>query len=193
MFIQLGLKQRGLTPTNKCPWYDTKQYVDEASVILVLWRMKYTCCILTPAKLSKTKCTYVNNRCIWSKISGGNLNCRGVELSANCDARRKYVGVQLLYNPGDRKFRSVGEKMLEWEPCPSKGWAPRPPVEQPRKTGKKGCDSQKSWRGQICCSLCSVSNSLSHTTLWIKWDVYFSKELCPLVFIVLNMFLHAYV
>ena len=25
----------------------------------------------------------------------------------------------------------------------------------------------------------------------IKWDAYFSKELCPLVFIVLNMFLHA--
>ena len=25
---------------------------------------------------------------------------------------------------------------------------------------------------------CSVSNSLSHTTLSIKWEVYFSKELC---------------
>ena len=36
------------------------------------------------------------------------------------------------------------EKVLEWEPCPNKGWAPRPPVEQPRRTGKKGCDIQKS-------------------------------------------------
>ena len=42
----------------------------------------------------------------------------------------------------------------------------------------------------ICCSLCSVSNSLSHTTLSIKWEVYFSKELCQLVVIILNIFLH---
>ena len=45
--------------------------------------------------------------------------------------------------------------------------------------------------GSICCSLCSVSDSLSHSTLSIKWEVYFSKELSPIVFIVLNMFLHA--
>ena len=60
--------------------------------------------------------------------------------------------------------------------------SPQAPVEQPKRTGKKGCDSQKSW-GSICCSLCSISNSLSHTTLSIKWEVYFSKELCPLVVI----------
>ena len=93
----------------------------------------------------KKKCTCVNNRCIQSNKSGGDLDCRGVELSANCDAHRKLVDVKLLYNPSNRKFRSVGEKILEWEPCSSRGWAPRPPVEQPRKTGKKGCDSQKSW------------------------------------------------
>ena len=28
------------------------------------------------------------------------------------------MGVKSLYNLGDRKFRSVGEKMLEWGPCP---------------------------------------------------------------------------
>ena len=46
---------------------------------------------------------------------------------------------------------------------------------------------------------CSVSNSPFTDTTFrnpfetfqIKWEVYFSKELCPLVFIVLNMFLHA--
>ena len=46
---------------------------------------------------------------------------------------------------------------------------------------------------------CSVSNSpLTDNTFrnpfepfQIKWEVYLSKELCPLVFIVLNMFLHA--
>ena len=48
----------------------------------------YTCNILTsdPAGLSDEKCTCVNNRCIRSKILGDNLDCRRVELSANCDA-----------------------------------------------------------------------------------------------------------
>ena len=35
--------------------------------------------------------------------------------------------------------------------------------------------------GSLCCSLCLVSKSLSHTTLSKKWEVYFSKELCQLV------------
>ena len=70
------------------------------------------------------------------------------------------------------------------------------PVEQPGRMGKKCCYSQKSW-GSICCSLCSVSNSpLTHNpfvTLSNKVrGMYFSIEVCPLVFIVLSMFLHAY-
>ena len=70
--------------------------------------------------------------------------------------------------------------------------APMPPVEQPRITGKKGCDSQKSWGGQYV-AVFVRSPTPSHTQPFqIKWEVYFSKELCPLVFIVLNMFLNAY-
>ena len=39
---------------------------------------------------------------------------------------------------------------------------------------------------------CSVSNSLSHTTLSIKWEVYFSKEVSSLVFTVSSLwFIHA--
>ena len=50
-----------------------------------------TCCILTsdPAELSDEKCTCVNDKCIRSNISGDNLDCRRVELSVNCDARKK--------------------------------------------------------------------------------------------------------
>ena len=47
--------------------------------------------------------------------------------------------------------------------------------------------------GSICCSSVQSPTHLSHTTLSIKWEVYFSKELCPLVLIVLNMFPHVYV
>ena len=34
--------QRGKTPPNKCPGYDTKHFDGEASVILELWRMQST-------------------------------------------------------------------------------------------------------------------------------------------------------
>ena len=41
--------------------------------------------------------------------------------------------------------------------------------------------------GSICCSSVQSPTHLSHTILSIKWVVYFSKELCPLVV----KFLHA--
>ena len=107
------------------------------------------------------KCTCVNNRCIRSIISGNNLDCRRVELSANVTLARS---CQIIIYPGDRKFRSVGEKILEWEPCPSRGWAPRPPVEQSKRTGKKCCYSQKSWGVNMLQSLCGPQLT-SHTTL----------------------------
>ena len=40
---------------------------------------------------------------------------------------------------------------------------------------------------------CSVSNSLSHTTLSIKWEVYFSKNCVARLYCVVVMILHAYV
>ena len=54
------------------------------------------------------------------------------------------VGVKLLYNPGeDRKSVSWRSDELEIRYSresqhPAK-WASRPPVEQPRRTGKKHC------------------------------------------------------
>ena len=99
-------------------------------------------------------------------------------MSAICDAHKK-VDVELLYN-------SVGTgSQLVWRPdqletrCGRENqhpteWAPRPPVEQPRRTGKK-----RLWPiewGSVCCS--SVrSPSPSHTQPFqIKWEVYFSKN-----------------
>ena len=47
----------------------------------------------------------------------------------------------------------------------------------------------------ICCSLCSVSNSLSHATLSIKGEVYFSKRTVSfVVFIIVSLWfcMHMY-
>ena len=57
-----------------------------------------------------------------------------------------------------------------------RGWSPGPRLSNP---GERKRNAVMPIRvGSICCSLCSVSNSLSHTTLSIKWEVDFSKELC---------------
>ena len=63
-----------------------------------------------------------------------------------------------------------------------RGWAPRPPVEQPRRTGKKRCYGHKN--GVNMLQFCSVSNSLSHTTLSNKVRGIFFKRTVSLVFIV---------
>ena len=102
-------------------------------------------------------------------------------MSAICDAHKKKVVVELLYNSVHRKFRPVGDQ-ISWREdagmrnMSQRGWAPRPPIEQPRRTGKKRCCGHKSGGNML--QFCSVSNSLSHTTFSIKWEVYFSKELC---------------
>ena len=57
-----------------------------------------------------------------------------------------------------------------------RGWAPRPPFEQPRRTGKNAVMANR--MGVYMLQFCSVSNSLSHTTHSIKWEVYFSREMC---------------
>ena len=76
-------------------------------------------------------------------------------------------------------------------------WGPQwHPVEQPSRMGKKCCYSQKSWES-ICCCFVQSPTHLSHITLSqpfrVKWEVYFSKEPCSFIIIVLTMFPHVYV
>ena len=122
-------------------------------------------------------------------------------MSAICDAHKKNVDVEQLYNSVHRKFNqleikcgrekpapsravAVGEKMLEWEHVPG-GWAPRPPVEQPRRTGKKHCYGHESG-GQYVAVLFGLQLPLTVKPLsnpfepfQIKWERYiFLKELC---------------
>ena len=110
------------------PWY--VPYIAD----VVYWPMTRLGC-------QNRKCTYVNNRCIRSR------NIRIITLTVdelnecNCDAHKK-VGVELLYNsvltgsqlvwrPDQLEIRCGRESQHPAE------WAPRPPVEQPRRMGKK--------------------------------------------------------
>ena len=81
----------------------------------------------------------------------------------------------------------VGEKILEWKHVPERlgpqapGWAAQK-NENNTRWGPK-------WLGRsICCSLCSVSNSLSHTTFQIKWEVHFFKEVFARLYYCVNMY-----
>ena len=126
------------------------------------------------------------NRCIQSKVSGDNFDCRRVELSGNVTVTRGTWASNNYIARVRQEVRSVGEKMLEWEPCPSRTWASRTPVEHHRRTGKKCCYSQKSRGGVNMLQFCLISNlPLTDNTFCnpykrfrIKWEVYFSKKEC---------------
>ena len=110
-------------------------------------------------------------------------------MSGICDAHKKKVGIELLYNLVHRKFnqleiRPVGEKMLEWGTCPREAGPPGPRLSNP---GKRERNTVMTIRvGVNMLQFCSVSNSLSHSKTFsnpfepfqIKCEVYFSKELC---------------
>ena len=87
--------------------------------------------------------------------------------------------------------RSVGEKMLEWEHVPERlgpqapGWAAQE-NENDTRWYPEGLGRS------ICCSLCSVFNSLSHPAFQIKSEVYFSKNSVARRYYCV-MILHAYV
>ena len=75
---------------------------------------------------------------------------------------------------------------------------PQAPGWAAQENGKEMLLWPEEW-GSIFCNSVQSPTYLPHSKTFrnpfepfqIKWEVYFSKELCPLVFIVLNMFLHA--
>ena len=94
------------------------------------------------------------------------------EWMSNYYITRVKTGSQVVWRSDELEIRCGRENQHPAD------WAPQAPVEQLRRTGKKRYYGHKTW-GLICCSSVRVSNSLSHTTLSIKWEVYdFSKELC---------------
>ena len=95
------------------------------------------------------------------------------------------TGSQLVWRPDPLVTRCGSESQHPAE------WAPRPPIEQPRRTGKKRSYGQIEW-GSLCCSSVQ-SPTHSHTQPFqIKWEVYFCKNCVAYVYFVV-MILHAYV
>ena len=60
--------------------------------------------------------------------------------------------------------------------CPREAWPPGPRLSSPGERKRNMVLANRV--GVNMLQFYSVSNSLSHTTLSIKWEVYFSKELC---------------
>ena len=120
--------------------------------------------------------------------------------------RRDWVDVKQQYNSVHRKFRWVRDKMLprepvpsrgvlrtpdwvvgvqnlrwvwvkmtEWEACPNRGWVPR--LSSPGEWEKNADMAIRV--GVNMLQFCSVCNSLLHTTLSIKCEVWRCVRRCP--------------
>ena len=103
-------------------------------------------------------------------------------MSASVTFAGRRVGVISLYNPGeDRKSSSWGSDKLEIrcgrENQHPERLGPQAPGWAAQENGKETRLWPIEW-GVNMLQFCSVSYSLSHTTLSITWEVYFSKELC---------------
>ena len=86
------------------------------------------------------------------------------------------VDVKLSYNSVHRKFNQLERR---WGTCPREAGPSGPRLNSPGERERNG------W-GSICCSSVNPPTRLSHSKAFsnpfepfqIKWEVYFSKELC---------------
>ena len=76
-----------------------------------------------------------------------------------------------LEPPIELGTRQVREKMLEWEHVPER-LGPQAPSWAVWENENVTRRCPEGLGRSMCCSLCSVSNSLSHVNLTIKWEVY---------------------
>ena len=103
-------------------------------------------------------------------------------MSAICDAHKKKVDVEQSYNAVHRKFNQFGDQ-ISWREdaglrnMPQRG-CPPPGLRfsSPRDRERNAVMANRVGLNML--QFCSDSNSLSHTTLSIKCEVYFSERLC---------------
>ena len=132
----------------------------------------------------KKKSTCVNNRCIRSKISGDQGQpwlLRGwIEWEIVTLAGSRWVSNYYI-TPATGSSDQLERRCWNESHVPAEAW-PQAPGWAAQENGKEILLWPEEW-GSICCSSVQSPTHLSHTTLSIKIEVYFSKELCPLVFI----------
>ena len=148
--------------------------------------LNYKCNILTPdpAGLSDEKCTCVNNRCIRSKISGDNLDCRQVELSTNVKLARSRWASNYYITPATGSSDQLERRCWNENHVPAEAGPPGHRLSSPGERERNAAMARRV--GVNMLQFCSVSNSpLTDNTFrnpfepfQIKWEVYFSKELC---------------
>ena len=104
-------------------------------------------------------------------------------MSAICDAHKKKVGIKLLSNSGHRKFSQLEIRGGRENQHPER-LGPQAPGWAAQENRKETLLWPEEW-GSICCSsvpspIPSHSKTLSNPfePFQIKWEVYFSKELC---------------
>ena len=133
----------------------------------------------SPAELSNKKCTCVNNRCTRSKILGDTLTVDGLNWVQMWPSQ-KQVDVKQLYNPVLQEVR-VSWRLESGVSCcssrsenqvPAEAGPPGLPVEQPRRTRKKCCYSQKN-KGSICCSFVQSPTDISHNSPFVTLSYHF--------------------
>ena len=158
-----------------------KHFVD--SIFVVYWPT-------TRPGYQNRKCTYVNNRCIRSgNIRIITLTVDGLN-ECNYDAHKKKGALNYYITPWRQEVKSV------WRPDPlvtrcgresqhPAEWAPRPPLSSPGEWERNAVKANRVRVNML--QFCSVSNSLSHTTLSIKWEVYFSKNCVARLYCVVTM------
>ena len=136
------------------------------------------------------KCTCVNNRCIQSKISGDNLECWQVELSVNVMLARSRWASNYYITPATGSSDQLERRCWNENHVPAEAGPPGPRLSSPGKRERNAAVARRV-RRSICCSSVQSPTHLSQIIPFkpfrIKREVYFSKELCPLVFIVLSL------
>ena len=165
------------------------------------------CNILTsdPAGLSDEKCTCVNNRCIRAKISGD----QGITL--NVDVlnwvqmwrSQEVGGRQIIIYPRRREVHISWREDAGMRTMSQQRLGPQPPprLSSPEERERNATMARRV--GVNMLQFCSVSKSPLTGNIFrnpfepfqIKWEVYLSKELCPLVSVIASLCfcMHVYV
>ena len=108
----------------------------------------------------RKKCTCVNNRYIRSKVSGDNLDCRRVELSANMTLARSRCTSNYYITRCDKKSDQLERRCCNENHVPAEAGPPGPRLSSPGERERNATVARKV-RESICCSSVQFPTHLS--------------------------------